>query len=297
MSNYQLPAYQLPLHSFIIIFTFMKLTLGYSPCPNDTFIFDAMVHGKIDSEGLEFEVQHADVEELNRKAFNAELDITKLSYHAYAHLTADYVLLRSGSALGNNCGPLLVAARAIPKENLDDLKVAIPGKYTTANFLLSYAFPNAKNRVEKLFSDVEASVLENQVDLGVIIHENRFTYFERGLYKVMDLGEHWEKATGLPIPLGGIVARRGFDKELLQKINRVLRRSLEYAFANPDASRDYVCAHAQEMSYEVMQQHIQLYVNNYSLDLGEKGSAAVENMFDALKAQISHFHYPIIMEL
>jgi 1,4-dihydroxy-6-naphthoate synthase len=275
----------------------MKLTLGYSPCPNDTFIFDAMVHGKIDSEGLEFEVQHADVEELNRKAFNAELDITKLSYHAYAHLTADYVLLRSGSALGNNCGPLLVAARAIPKENLDDLKVAIPGKYTTANFLLSYAFPNAKNRVEKLFSDVEASVLENQVDLGVIIHENRFTYFERGLYKVMDLGEHWEKTTGLPIPLGGIVARRGFDKELLQKINRVLRRSLEYAFANPDASRDYVCAHAQEMSYEVMQQHIQLYVNQYSLDLGEKGIAAVENMFKALKSQIGNFHYPIISQI
>jgi 1,4-dihydroxy-6-naphthoate synthase len=275
----------------------MKLTLGYSPCPNDTFIFDAMVHGKIDSEGLEFDVQHADVEELNRKAFNAELDITKLSYHAYAHLTEKYILLRSGSALGNNCGPLLVAARAIPKENLDDLKVAIPGKYTTANFLLSFAFPNAKNRVEKLFSDIEASVLENQVDLGVIIHENRFTYFERGLHKVMDLGEHWEKTTGLPIPLGGIVARRGFDKELLQKINRVLRRSLEYAFANPDASRDYVCAHAQEMSYEVMQQHIQLYVNNYSLDLGEKGSAAVENMFSALKSQIGNYNYPIIMEI
>lgn len=274
----------------------MKLTLGYSPCPNDTFIFDAMVHGKIDTEGLEFDVELADVEELNRKAFNAELDITKLSYHAYAHLTEKYILLRSGSALGNNCGPLLVAARAIPKENLDDLKVAIPGKYTTANFLLSYAFPKVKNKIEILFSDIEAAVLDGKVDLGVIIHENRFTYFERGLHKVMDLGEHWEKTTGLPIPLGGIVARRAFDKELLQKINRVLRRSLEYAFANPDSSRDYVCAHAQEMSYEVMQQHIQLYVNQYSLDLGEKGIAAVENMFDALKAQIGHFHYPIIME-
>ena len=274
----------------------MKLTLGYSPCPNDTFIFDAMVHGKIDTEGLEFDVELADVEELNRKAFNAELDITKLSYHAYAHLTEKYILLRSGSALGNNCGPLLVAARAIPKENLDDLKVAIPGKYTTANFLLSYAFPNVKNKIEILFSDIETAVLEGKVDLGVIIHENRFTYFERGLHKVMDLGEHWEKTTGLPIPLGGIVARRAFDKELLQKINRVLRRSLEYAFANPDSSHDYVCAHAQEMSYEVMQQHIQLYVNQYSLDLGKKGIAAVENMFDALKAQIGHFHYPIIME-
>ncbi len=274
----------------------MKLTLGYSPCPNDTFIFDAMVHGKIDTEGLEFDVELADVEELNHKAFNAELDITKLSYHAYAHLTEKYILLLSGSALGNNCGPLLVAARAIPKENLDDLKVAIPGKYTTANFLLSYAFPNVKNKIEILFSDIETAVLEGKVDLGVIIHENRFTYFERGLHKVMDLGEHWEKTTGLPIPLGGIVARRAFDKELLQKINRVLRRSLEYAFANPDSSHDYVCAHAQEMSYEVMQQHIQLYVNQYSLDLGKKGIAAVENMFDALKAQIGHFHYPIIME-
>ena len=275
----------------------MKLTLGYSPCPNDTFIFDAMVHGKIDTEGLGFEVVHADVEELNRRAFSAELDITKLSYHAFAHLTADYILLRSGSALGNNCGPLLVAARNIDKTEVENLSIAIPGKYTTANFLLSFAFPEAKNRLEMIFSDIEAAVLENKVDLGVIIHENRFTYFERGLHKVMDLGEHWEKTTGLPIPLGGIVARRGFDKELLQKINRVLRRSLEYAFANPDASRDYVCAHAQEMSYEVMQQHIQLYVNKYSLDLGEKGSAAVENMFDALKAQIGHFHYPIIMEL
>ena len=274
----------------------MKLTLGYSPCPNDTFIFDAMVHGKIDTESLEFEVQLADVEELNRKAFNAELDITKLSYHAYAHLTEKYILLRSGSALGNNCGPMLVASSEIQKEKVDALKIAIPGKYTTANFLLSYAFPKAQNKVEILFSEIEAAVLNRKVDLGVIIHENRFTYFERGLHKVMDLGEHWEKTTGLPIPLGGIVARRGFDKELLQKINRVLRRSLEYAFANPDSSRDYVCAHAQEMSYEVMQQHIQLYVNQYSLDLGEKGIAAVENMFDALKAQIGQFHYPIIME-
>jgi 1,4-dihydroxy-6-naphthoate synthase len=163
--------------------------------------------------------------------------------------------------------------------------------------LLSFAFPEAKNRLEMIFSDIEAAVLENKVDLGVIIHENRFTYFERGLYKVMDLGEHWENTTGLPIPLGGIVARRSFDKTLLQKINRVLRRSLEFAFAHPDASREYVCAHAQEMYYDVMQQHIQLYVNQYSLDLGEKGIAAVENMFSVLKNQNEPYTYPIIMEL
>ena len=275
----------------------MKLSLAYSPCPNDTFIFDAMVHGKIDTEGLEFEVVLADVEELNRKAFNKELDITKLSYHAYAHLTADYILLRSGSALGNNCGPLLVAALNIDKTEVENLSIAIPGKFTTANFLLSFAFPEAKNRLEMIFSDIEAAVLENKVDLGVIIHENRFTYFERGLHKIMDLGEHWENTTGLPIPLGGIVARRSFDKTLLQKINRVLRRSLEFAFAHPDASREYVCAHAQEMSYDVMQQHIQLYVNQYSLDLGEKGIAAVENMFSVLKNQNEPYNYPIIMEL
>jgi len=274
----------------------MKFTLGYSPCPNDTFIFDAMVHGKIDTEGLEFDVLHADVEELNRKAFKSELDITKLSYHAYAHLTKEYILLRSGSALGNNCGPLLVAASEIQKEKLESLKIAIPGKYTTANFLLTFAFPNLKNKQEYLFSDIEAAVLQEKVDLGVIIHENRFTYYERGLHKVMDLGEHWEKHTGLPIPLGGIVARRNFDKADLQKINRVLRRSLEYAFTNPDASRDYVCAHAQEMSYEVMQQHIKLYVNHYSLDLGEKGIAAVENMFEVLKTEIGHYQHPIISE-
>ena len=264
----------------------MKLTLGYSPCPNDTFIFDAMVHGKIDTEGLEFDVIHADVEELNKKAFNAELDITKLSYHAYAYLTDSYILLRSGSALGNNCGPLLVAAKEITQENVSDLKIAIPGKYTTANFLLSFAFPEAENRKEMLFSDIEKAVLGAEVDLGVIIHENRFTYHERGLHKVMDLGEHWEVSTGLPIPLGGIVSRRDFEEELLCKINRVLKRSVQYAFDNPEQSRDYVCAHAQEMSYDVMQQHINLYVNQYSLDLGDKGEAAVGNMFKTLAPQL-----------
>jgi 1,4-dihydroxy-6-naphthoate synthase len=261
----------------------MKLTLGYSPCPNDTFIFDAMVHGKIDTEGLEFEVSLADVEELNRRAFAGTLDISKLSYHAYTALTDKYILLRSGSALGNNCGPLLVATRKIAKEDVSALQIAIPGKFTTANFLLSFAFPKADKRSEMLFSDIEAAVLSGKVDLGVIIHENRFTYHERGLIKIMDLGEHWEQSTGLPIPLGGIVARRSMDAELIQKINRVLHRSIEFAFANPDASREYVSEHAQEMSYEVMQKHIALYVNHYSLDLGEKGEAAVNKLFESIQ--------------
>ena len=266
----------------------MRLTLGFSPCPNDTFIFDAMVNGKIDTEGLEFDVIMADVEELNRAAFKSEPDITKLSYHAYAHLTKDYILLNSGSALGNNCGPLLIASKEHDIQNLSTLSVAIPGRYTTANFLLSFAFPQLKNKKEILFSEIENKVLNWEIDLGVIIHENRFTYHERGLICIMDLGKNWEEKTGLPIPLGGIVCRRNFDKNLQLKIERVLRRSIEFAFANPDSSKDFVSCHAQEMSVEVMKKHISLYVNHYTIDLGNKGIEAVEAMFRHLETELSN---------
>jgi len=258
----------------------MKLTLGYSPCPNDTFIFDAMVHQKIDTEGLEFDVQLGDVEALNQKAFEQALDITKLSYHAYAYLIDAYALLTSGSALGNNCGPLLIAKTAIPQEDLTNKTIAIPGQYTTANFLLSLAFPNAQRKTATLFSDIEQDVLSEKFDAGLIIHENRFTYHERGLHKIIDLGEWWETNTQLPIPLGGIVVKRTLDLAIQQKINRVLKRSVEYAFANPEASLPYVKAHAQEMDTAVMQQHINLYVNDFSVDLGEKGKAAIQYLFD-----------------
>ncbi len=260
----------------------MQLSLGYSPCPNDTFIFDALVHHKIDTEGLDFDVVLADVEELNQKAFRQELDISKLSYHAYTHLLEHYLLLRAGSALGNNCGPLLISRQAFHLQEVEKGNIAIPGQYTTANFLLSYAFPNAQNRVAMLFSDIEEAVLSGKIDMGVIIHENRFTYQQRGLTKIMDLGEYWEQSSGLPIPLGGIALRRSFGKDLQQKINRVLRRSVEYALAQPDASKDYVCAHAQEMQHSVIQQHINLYVNDYTIDLGEKGLAAVAKMMQSL---------------
>jgi 1,4-dihydroxy-6-naphthoate synthase len=263
----------------------MKLTLGFSPCPNDTFIFDAMIHGKIDTEGLEFQVIMGDVEDLNQRAFRSELDITKLSYHAFAYLTAPYVLLHSGSALGNQCGPLLIA-KEIPEAwetKIVDMKIAIPGKYTTANFLLAYAFANANNKEEILFSTIENAVSQGLVDAGVIIHENRFTYAQRGLKKLLDLGEHWESTTGFPIPLGGIVTRRDFPSELQQKINRVLRRSVTYAFANTEDVMPFVRAHAQEMEERVMKQHIQLYVNDYTIDLGEKGIAAVEHLFAKAK--------------
>ncbi len=263
----------------------MTLTLGFSPCPNDTFLFDAMIHNKIDTEGLSFEVRLADVEALNRWAFAGELVITKLSYHAFGHVADQYALLRSGSALGNNCGPLLISKTPLQSDQLpNSAKVAIPGQYTTANFLLSLAFPALRQKTEMLFSDIETAVLHGQVDAGLIIHENRFTYAEKGLHKIIDLGEYWESTTGLPIPLGGIAIRRDYPIEVQQKVERVLRRSVEYALAHPNASQDYVSAHAQEMEAAVMQQHIALYVNHYTVDLGLDGTRAVEHLFAKAKA-------------
>tara|TARA_B110000467_G_scaffold159763_1_gene177923 strand:- start:192 stop:995 length:804 start_codon:yes stop_codon:yes gene_type:complete len=256
----------------------MKLTLGFSPCPNDTFIFDALVHHKIDTEGLEFEVIFADVEQLNKWAFQRKLDITKLSYNAFTHCVNDYALLDSGSAIGNNCGPLLIKKpnTILTKES----KIAIPGKYTTANMLLNIAFPNHQNKVEMLFSEIENKVLEGRVDAGLIIHENRFTYEDKGLEQVKDLGEFWEEETGLPIPLGGIVTNRRLPLATQQKIERVLRKSVEFAFENPNSSADYVIVHAQEMETEVIDAHINLYVNEFSISLGEVGRRAVEKVFE-----------------
>ncbi|MDX2278740.1 MAG: 1,4-dihydroxy-6-naphthoate synthase [Saprospiraceae bacterium] len=263
----------------------MRYTIGFSPCPNDTFIFDAMLHGKVDTEGLEFEVFMEDVEALNRRAFAGELTITKLSYHAFAHLTQQYALLDAGSALGNNCGPLLIAKKPLTEAEVNAARIAIPGKMTTANFLLSMAFPAAKNKTEVLFSDVEDAVLENRADAGLIIHENRFTYQQKGLVKIMDLGEHWEQTTGLPIPLGGIVVHRSLSAEDQAKINRVMRRSVEYAFAHPAEVMPFVRAHAQAMEDAVMQAHIDLYVSQFTVDLGTRGRAAILEMFRIAEAQ------------
>lgn len=258
----------------------MKLSLGFSPCPNDTFIFDAMIHGKIDTEGLDFEVILGDVEELNQRAFRGDLDITKLSFHAFAHLTDTYCLLDAGSALGRNCGPLLIAKTSKTSEEIEAGKIAIPGKYTTANFLLNLAFPNAQQKEEVLFSEIEGAVLNEEVDAGLIIHENRFTYQDKCLVKLMDLGEFWEATTGMPIPLGGIVANRALEPQILETVNRVLQRSVEYAFANPKSALPYIRQHAQEMEEEVMYAHIDLYVNEFSRDLGKEGKAAVQYLFD-----------------
>jgi len=261
----------------------MKLTLGFSPCPNDTFLFDALVHGKIDTEGLEFSVVLGDVEELNQRAFAGELDITKLSYHAYAYALSDYVLLNAGSALGRNCGPLLIGRKSLSTAEVEAGTIAIPGKFTTANFLLSLAYPNATKKEAVLFSEIEELVATGEKTTGLIIHESRFTYAEKGLVKIQDLGEFWESETGLPIPLGGIVIRRTIDLATQQKVNRVLARSVRYARQFPKQTMDYVRPHAQEMEDKVMLQHINLYVNDFTEDLGLAGRKAVQKLFALAK--------------
>lgn len=257
-----------------------RLSLGFSSCPNDTFIFDAMVHHKIDTEGIDFDVVMADVEALNKKAQNQELDVTKISYHAFAYNSDNYCLLDSGSALGKNNGPLLVSKRKIFPDEIIDLKIAIPGKFTTANLLFSVAFPKAKNKIEYLFSDIEDVVLSNEVDAGLIIHENRFTYEKKGLKKIIDLGEYWENETHLPIPLGGIAIKRSIDKDLQLKVNRIVRKSVEFAFKNPKSGYSYIKKNAQEMDEEVMYKHINLYVNNFSIELGKEGREAIINLYE-----------------
>jgi len=258
----------------------MKLTLGFSTCPNDTFIFDAAVHNKIDTEGIEFDIVLGDVEELNKKAFEGKIDITKLSYHAYAYASENYVLLNSGSALGNNNGPLLISKKKIYPDEINDLKIAIPGKFTTANLLLGIAYPLAKNKTPFLFSDIEEAISDNEVDAGLIIHENRFTYEAKGLRKIIDLGEYWENLTRMPIPLGGIVINRKHSVELQIKVSNIIKRSIEYAYRNPESSLNYIKQYAQEMNAEVMKKHIDLYVNNYSLDLGVIGKKAVKTLYN-----------------
>lgn len=255
-----------------------KLTLGFSPCPNDTFIFDALVNGRIDTGGLGFEVVLEDVQTLNEWAKQGKLDITKISYGSLPALLDTYILLNSGGALGKGVGPLLIAREEIPVSAVAGETVAIPGRDTTAHLLFSLAFPQAQQKKFMVFHQVEEAVLSGETTLGVIIHENRFTYQQKGLKKIMDLGEFWENRTGVPIPLGGIVAKRALGSEVVRQVDALIRQSLEYAFAHYPAVSDYVKAHAQEMSEDVMRKHIDLYVNNYSLDLGSEGRNAVKTL-------------------
>ncbi len=258
----------------------MKLTLGFSPCPNDTFIFDALVNHTIDTEGLEFEVILEDVQTLNNWAIEQKLDISKISYGVLPLILSNYWVLNSGGALGKGVGPLLIAKDAIGHEAtaIESKTVAIPGEHTTAHMLFSLAYPQAAHKVFMIFSAIEEAVLNKQVDAGVIIHENRFTYEQKGLKKIIDLGTYWETQTHSPIPLGGIVMKRSFDKSIVSKVDTVIRRSLEYAFTQYPVIPDYVKQHSQEMEISVMKQHIDLYVNNFSISLGSDGKNAVHTL-------------------
>lgn len=258
----------------------MILTLGFSPCPNDTFIFDALVNNKIDTGGLVFDVRLEDVETLNQLAIKDTLDITKISYGVLPLLLDNYLLLNSGSALGTGVGPLLVTNKGAGKKEISNHTIAIPGEHTTAHMLFTLAFPGAKNKIFLRYNEIEDFVLSSRDNnvAGVIIHENRFTYHQKGLKKILDLGEYWEQETQSPIPLGGIAAKRNIDHVLLKKIDGLIKQSIEYSFSNYPAITGYVRMHSQEMDEEVMRKHIDLYVNEYSISLGENGRKAIIKM-------------------
>jgi 1,4-dihydroxy-6-naphthoate synthase len=260
------------------------LTIGYSPCPNDTFIFYALVHGKVHVPGIEFREQLADVETLNRMALASSLDITKISFHALGHLREQYALLRSGSALGRGCGPLIVAK---PGTTLKDIKkgtIAVPGRLTTAYLLLRLLDPSITRIVVMPFDRIMDAVSKGDASAGLIIHESRFTYPLYQLEKLLDLGEWWEKHSGLPIPLGGILGKRSLGRDVLLSVEAGIRESLHYANAHPDEVLLYCKQHSQEMDEMVMKSHIDLYVNDFSLDLGQEGLAAVRRLFDEAEA-------------
>ena len=263
----------------------MKLTLGFSPCPNDTFIFDALVNKKIDTGGLEVKAVMEDVETLNQWALQGKLDITKLSFPAFFQSMDTYTLLNAGSALGKGVGPLLIARKGFQlthekTDAINELSIALPGINTTAHLLFSYAWPNAQNKNFMIFSAIEDAVVYGKTELGVIIHENRFTYQQKGLEKVMDLGEYWEEKKKVPIPLGGIAIKRSIDPQLTLQVDKLIRKSLEYSFAHYPAITDYVKQHSQAMEEKVMRQHIDLYVNDYSLDLGKDGKDAIKTLYE-----------------
>jgi len=265
----------------------MNFSLAFSPCPNDTFIFDALVNQKIDTDGLIFNPILQDVESLNKAALKNEAVIAKISFAVLPKLLTGYKLLNSGSALGSGVGPLLICRQPVNDLNVTEEVIALPGENTTAHFLFSLAYPEAQKKVFLPYDEIENFVFQGK-GLGVIIHENRFTYQQKGLHQVKDLGTNWEAQTGFPIPLGGIVIKRNIDIEMQQKIDRLIQQSIHYAYNQFPILNEYITSNAQEMSEEVMRKHIELYVNEYSLSLGEAGKGAVKKMLQVMDQNILH---------
>jgi 1,4-dihydroxy-6-naphthoate synthase len=261
----------------------MQLTLGFSPCPNDTFIFDALVNKKIDTGDLSFEVLMEDVQTLNEWAIEGRLDCTKISYGVLPVVMDNYRLLESGGALGTGVGPLLIARRPIDPKMIPSLKIAIPGKNTTAHLLFSMAVPDAHNKQFMVFHEIEQAVLDGTVDAGVIIHENRFTYAQKGLFKLVDLGEYWEQQLNCPVPLGGIVTKKNIPDNIVHLIESLITESIRYSWKNYPGLSAFVSENSQEMSESVMRQHINLYVNDYSIALGETGHRAIDQLLITFK--------------
>jgi 1,4-dihydroxy-6-naphthoate synthase len=255
-----------------------RISLAFSPCPNDTFIFYAMTHGRVDTEGLEFAYHMADVEALNQLALRGGAEMIKVSYHAWLYLANTYALLDAGSALGFGNGPLLVSKKDYTGEDIPGLTIAVPGEYTTAHLLLKFAFPGVKKKKFMIFSGIEDAILDEVADAGVIIHENRFTYRAKGLKKIIDLGEFWEQKTGAPIPLGGIVAKKSLGYDTVNKLNRVMKRSVLWAMEHPEETMEFVRENAQELDEEVIRKHIGLYVTDFTIDLGIEGKEAVSRL-------------------
>lgn len=266
----------------------IKITLGYSPCPNDTFIFYALANNKIDTLGISYEITIADVEQLNSQAMNGQLDVSKLSFAALASLRDKYRLLNAGAALGNGCGPLIIAKTGFKPDSLKNARIAIPGRYTTASLLLSLFLDSKPKAVSMPFDKIMAAVSSGEYDAGVIIHEGRFTFQDYGLIEVLDLGKWWEDTFGLPIPLGGIAVRSDIGVEMSTRIEETIRNSLLYARQYPDQAADYIKANARELSNDVIARHINLYVNNYSIDMGETGKKAVALLFEKAEQALLH---------
>jgi len=256
-----------------------KLSLAYSTCPNDTYIFYALAHGKINTGDLSFDIMLNDVEHLNQEARKGKVDISKLSFAAIGHLTETYGLLRSGAALGRGCGPLIVVRKGTDLNGIKSGRIAVPGLWTTANLLLGLFLNRTPNAFPLSFDKIMPSVISGAYDYGVIIHEGRFTYKNYGLDCLVDLGEWWESETSLPIPLGGIAIRRNISQKIIRQVESQIRRSIEFAHLTPSLTNSYVKTHAQELSDDVIHQHIDLYVNEFSFDIGQEGEAAIETLF------------------